>query len=180
MTPAGLRIARRIAFASKRDGSVQLYTINANGENLRRVTRGVSGIGGRSSIGRRMGIRWFFMPGPPGDRDIYLIGVDGKGLRQMTDGGDNLGPSFSPDGQWIAFTSYRDGNNEIYIMRTRWIPGHPSQRQQQRRLSAALGALIRVSARRDLQHLVPGLDRRFHPFRRIRTAGDRSARPPSD
>ena len=29
---------------------------------------------------------------------------------------DNLNPSFSPDGTKIAFTSERDGNNEIYIM----------------------------------------------------------------
>ena len=34
----------------------------------------------------------------------------------MTSGGDNLGPSFSPDGKWIAFTSFHDGNNEIYIL----------------------------------------------------------------
>ena len=40
----------RIAFASKRDGSVQLYTIRANGDNLRRLTRGVSGIGGRQLV----------------------------------------------------------------------------------------------------------------------------------
>jgi len=107
----------RIAFASKRDGSVQLYTINANGENLRRVTRGVNGIGGRSSWSPD-GETLAFYAGTAGKRNIFLIGVDGKNLRQITDGGDNLGPCYSPDGQWITFTSYRDGNNEIYVMRT--------------------------------------------------------------
>jgi len=44
--------------------------------------------------------------------------VDGSELRQLTAESDNRGPSFSPDGGWIAFTSFRDGDNEIYIMRT--------------------------------------------------------------
>ncbi len=38
------------------------------------------------------------------------------GLVKLTDGGDNLGPSWSPDGNWIVFTSFRDGNNELYII----------------------------------------------------------------
>jgi len=40
----------------------------------------------------------------------------------VTEGGNNLAPDFSPDGQWIAFTSYRDrygehNGCEIYILR---------------------------------------------------------------
>jgi Tol biopolymer transport system component len=44
--------------------------------------------------------------------------VNGSDLWQLTDRGDNLGPCFSPDGEWITFTSFRDWNNEIYIMHT--------------------------------------------------------------
>lgn len=51
------------------------------------------------------------------DRDIYLVATDGSVVYQLTDGGGNLAPSFSPDGGWITFTSYRDGDSEIYIMR---------------------------------------------------------------
>ena len=48
--------------------------------------------------------------------------LDGIELEQITNEGNNLTPNFSPDGQWIAFTSYRDhfGDDngcEIYIMR---------------------------------------------------------------
>jgi Tol biopolymer transport system component len=50
--------------------------------------------------------------------EIYIINVDGSGLQQLTNNTvhDN-GARLSPDGQWIAFTSYRDGNYDIYAMR---------------------------------------------------------------
>ena len=35
---------------------------------------------------------------------------------QVTDTGANSQPQFSPDGQWLVFTSSRDGNREIYLM----------------------------------------------------------------
>jgi TolB protein len=56
------------------------------------------------------------------NREIYVFDTDGQNLRQLTDGGNNLAPSFSPDGAWITFMSYRDHplwplGCEIYIMR---------------------------------------------------------------
>jgi Tol biopolymer transport system component len=56
------------------------------------------------------------------DREITLFDIDGSNPRAITDGGNNLAPSFSPDGKWIVFMSYRDHPRrtlgcEIYIMR---------------------------------------------------------------
>ena len=54
--------------------------------------------------------------------EISLINTDGSNLHQISSGGNVLAPSFSPDGNWIAFMGYidrfgDDNGCEIYIMR---------------------------------------------------------------
>src|SRR5829696_3362371 len=52
------------------------------------------------------------------EADIYTINVDGRGERRLTDtpGLDGF-PSWSPDGQRLAFATDRNcGNWEIYVM----------------------------------------------------------------
>lgn len=45
------------------------------------------------------------------------MNVDGSGITAISNSeGDDRDPAWSPDGTKIAFTSERDGNNEIYIM----------------------------------------------------------------
>jgi TolB protein len=107
---------KQIAFAAARGGYVELFTMNAEGEDIRQVTNGVQGIGGRSSWSPDG--RWLaFYAGPRGDRDIYLVEVaSGKALR-LTYGGNNTAPCFSPDGMWLVFSSSRDGDHEIYVMK---------------------------------------------------------------
>ena len=48
---------------------------------------------------------------------IYVIDADGSNMRRITQGQvwDSY-PSWSPDGQRIAYRSNRDGNTEIYVM----------------------------------------------------------------
>lgn len=49
--------------------------------------------------------------------DIYIQRVDGVSVTQLTsDEADDAFPSFSPDGQKIAFCSTRSGNWDIYVM----------------------------------------------------------------
>ena len=48
--------------------------------------------------------------------DIYTIKTDGSDLTRITQQqGKNDKPSWSPDGNYIAFSSTRDGGSRIYI-----------------------------------------------------------------
>ena len=49
--------------------------------------------------------------------DIYAIGFDGSDLTRMTNYQSLIfSPRWSPDGGYISFTSYRDGNPDLYLM----------------------------------------------------------------
>src|SRR6185436_17105602 len=49
--------------------------------------------------------------------NIWQVNEDGSAPKQLTrmDARD-VKPRFSPDGQWIAFTSSRGGNPDVYVM----------------------------------------------------------------
>jgi Tol biopolymer transport system component len=114
----------RISFTSNLAGATSLFVMNADGTNIRQLTYGIN-VEGRndwSPDGRYLA----FYAGPPGDKDIYLVhidcanlsnGCDRSLLRRLTNGGNNKAPSFSPDGQWIAYASNASGKNQIFIIR---------------------------------------------------------------
>ena len=97
----------------------QLFIVNVDGTGLRQVgdfpfLRGRSDWSIQDLIVTYSGMRW--------ERELYIMHSDGSGQQRISPiGGNSQGPSFSPDGQWIAFTSYFDRYEvhgcEIYIMR---------------------------------------------------------------
>lgn len=115
----------QISFASTRDGPKDLYVMNISGGDVRRITWNIS-LGGRndwSADGRFL----TFYRGAARDKNIYLISTAcaartaEPGCREnpvrLTTGGNNKGPTFSPDGQWVAFAANRGSDNDIYIIR---------------------------------------------------------------
>ena len=108
-----------IAFVSDRNGYNQLFIMSANGDAPFVVTTDAPYPNGRSSWSPDMSTLAFYSgTAAKLDRNIYLVSPSGHNLRQITVSGDNLAPSFSPDGNWIVFTSYRDAVNQVYIMHT--------------------------------------------------------------
>ena len=110
----------QILFASQVGGVPQLFIIDADGTGLRQVTD-LNGVRGRNDWSAD-GVTLSTYIGEAWNREIYVFDPNGGNLHQLTDGGNNLAPSFSPDGRWITFMSYRDHPGEalgceIYIMR---------------------------------------------------------------
>lgn len=112
---------QKILFASQVGGLSQLMTINLDGGGLQQVSD-LPLLRGRSdwsADGRNI----VTYSGRSWERELFLIPLDGSPVRQLTPpGGNSQGPTFSPDGQWVAFTGYFDrfGNAhgcEIYKMK---------------------------------------------------------------
>jgi Tol biopolymer transport system component len=105
----------RVVFSSNRNGNLDIYLMDPDGQNLRRLT---------SSPGNEGEPAWT----PDGARIVYtsaigtntqiaIMSVDGGDSRQLTTAsGGNHSPSVSADGRTIAFVSARDGNHAIYTM----------------------------------------------------------------
>lgn len=112
---------QRILFASVVGSFSQLMTINLDGTGLEQVSD-LPLLRGRSdwSADGRYIVTY---SGRSWERELFLLPLDGSPTRQLTPpGGNSQGPTFSPDGQWVAFTAYFDRFRnvhgcEIYKMR---------------------------------------------------------------
>ncbi|HXF98584.1 MAG TPA: hypothetical protein VNJ46_08235 [Gaiellaceae bacterium] len=98
--PAWSPDGRRIAFASKRRGTFDVFVMDADGTG----TRPLAATGeDESQPSWSPDGRWIAFE--RGDRgDIYVARADGSGVRRVTsDPAQEIHPAWSPDGRWIAF-----------------------------------------------------------------------------
>jgi dipeptidyl aminopeptidase/acylaminoacyl peptidase len=105
----------RIAFTSYRDGNAEIYVMDANGANQRRLTSNAAK--DDEPAWSPGGTRLAFTSTRDGREEIYAMDADGANQTRLTSNTTwDLEPDWSPDGTRLAFTSYRDGNAEIYVM----------------------------------------------------------------
>jgi TolB protein len=103
-------------FITDRDGNPEIYVIDGDGSDERRLTTDTS-FEGRPTVSPD-GTQIAFTGNRDGNLEIYVMDADGSDIRRLTEG-----PAFddeaawSPDGRRIAFVSGRDaGGNSIFVM----------------------------------------------------------------
>lgn len=107
---------QKIAFQSKRTGSLEIWVCDSAGANQTQLTT----FNGPVTSNPRWspdGGQIAFDSRPEGHADIYLISSDGGPVHRFTAGpGDSLAPSWSHDGRWLYFGSNRSGSWQVWKM----------------------------------------------------------------
>jgi TolB protein len=107
-------VGNRIVFSSDREGQEDIYTINADGSDLTRLTIDPASDTGPSWSPDGMRIIFSSKRTVPEDRpaesDLYVMQADGSGITKLVDfDGGEWEAAWSPDSEYIAFSAHGRG-----------------------------------------------------------------------
>jgi Tol biopolymer transport system component len=115
--PSLSRDGKSIAFTSDRTGRDEVYVMNADGSNVRRITSTTEPE--HYPVWSPDGTRIAFFTAPGGKGAIYVMNADGSNRRlvaQTFTAADNPNrPTWSPDGKRLAFVAYVEGADQIML-----------------------------------------------------------------
>lgn len=129
LSPAWSPNGRELAYSSSRTGDPEIWIADSNGGSARRVTS-FRGPDVSPVFNPKTGAQIAWISGRTGLPQVYVMETDGSGVQRMTDGGYATSPSWSPNGQFLAFAWNRKygpgapGGQDIYVMEIatkRWI-----------------------------------------------------------
>jgi TolB protein len=129
LSPAWSPNNREIAFSSSRSGDPEIWIADIYGSLARRVTS-FKGPDVSPVFNPKTGSQIAWISGRTGLPQLYIMDTDGSNVQRMTDGGYATSPSWSPNGQFLAFAWNRKygpgapGGQDIYVMEVaskRWI-----------------------------------------------------------
>jgi TolB protein len=129
LSPAWSPNGNTIAYSSSRSGDPEIYLTNVDGGSSQRITN-FRGPDVSPVFNPRTGAQIAWISGRTGLPQLYIMETDGSGVQRMTDGGYATSPSWSPNGQFLAFAWNRKygpgapGGQDIYVMEIatkRWI-----------------------------------------------------------
>lgn len=120
-SPAWASNGQELAFSSSRTGNTEIYTVSSAGGNLRRLTEN-KGPDVSPTWNPKTNAQIAWVSGRTGLPQIYTMASDGTNASRLTDQGYAVSPSWSPNGQFLAFAWVRHygpgapGASDIYVM----------------------------------------------------------------
>ena len=120
-SPAWSSDGQNIAFSSSRTGNTEIYAVSSAGANSRRLTEN-KGPDVSPTWNPKTNAQIGWVSGRTGLPQIYTMASDGTNVVRLTDQGYAVSPSWSPNGQFLAFAWARHygpgapGASDIYIM----------------------------------------------------------------
>jgi TolB protein len=122
ISPAWAPDGSKIAFSSSMHGHSEIYVADSAGNNPKRLTVSTGHPDSSPVWNPKTGAQIAFVSGRTGEPQIYIMDADGTNVQRMTDTGYAVSPSWSPNGQLLAFAWRRSygpgapGSQDIYLM----------------------------------------------------------------